>query len=107
MAGKIVYFPPINKSAEFDRWREWLESNGIPLKHVARDSPVWIIDGLQIEVVVFGVDERGSRLMHNPDCDCEYGNGGHYARRRQTYQLTVPLGPWADGGYDDDSMARV
>ena len=89
-----VYLPPTSGPiAEW--WRRWLVSNGVTLRYVVRDTPVWINDDDTFAVVEFALDGRGNRVMHERDCDCSYGDG-HLAKRRVTYRLVAPIGAWAD-----------
>lgn len=101
---KTVYFPP--KSGPLhDRWRAWLHDNGVTLRRVVRDTPVWV-EGDKVTVVEFVLDERGNRVFHERECSCEHGEG-HLAKRRATHQIRVPLGEWAnlDAAQDERSWA--
>ena len=89
-----VYLPPTSGPIA-DWWRQWLVKNGVLLRVVVRDTPVWINDDDTFTVVQFVLDERGTRVMHERDCDCSYGDG-HLAKKRVTYKMVAQLGPWAD-----------
>ena len=99
---KTVYFPP-KRGPLFDRWRIWLSNNGVMLKNVLYDTPVWV-EGDKFTVVEFILDGRGNRVFHERECACEHGEG-HLAKRRATYPLRVPLGEWAnlDAAQDERS----
>lgn len=101
---KTVYFPP-KRGPLFERWRMWLRDNGVALRRVIYDTPVWV-EGDQFTIVEFMLDDRGNRIYHERDCGCEHGEG-HLAKHRVTYEMRIPLGDWAELDHAKDERSIV
>lgn len=79
-------------TARLPQWKAWLTLNGIPTKHVVRDSTIDITDREFARIHEFRVDSDGHRIHHTCECD----GPGHLAKRQNSYRVTEMPGAWAD-----------
>lgn len=79
-------------TARLPQWKAWLTLNGIPTKHVVRDSNIDITDRQFVRIHEFRVDSDGQRIHHPCECD----GPGHLAKRRNNYRVIEMPGSWAD-----------